>query len=112
MYNKQLLKPYIRQFYRGNGWRFSLALTVTLVQTAAAMMASWLIQVIIDLATGADIGFSFSQVVLLTIASIFIEAFAHFLAYHSKPAFIAKGVGQYKEYVFARLCQKGIGAFS
>lgn len=44
------------------------------------MMESWLIQVIIDLATGADIGFSFSQVVLLTIASILIEAFAYFLA--------------------------------
>lgn len=112
MNNKQLLKPYIRQFYQGNGWRFSLAMAVTLVQTAAAMMASWLIQVIIDLATGSDIGFSFSQVVLLAIASMFIEAFAHFLAYHSKPRFIAKGVGQYKEYVFARLCQKGIGAFS
>ena len=112
MENKQFLKPYIRQFYRGNGWRFTLAMAVTLVQTAAAMMASWLIQVIIDLATGADVGFSFSQVVLLTVIGILLEAFAHFLAYHSKPRFIAKGVGQYKEYVFARLCQKGIGAFS
>ena len=50
--------------------------------------------------------------VLLTITSAFIEAFAYFLAYHTKPKFIAKGVGQYKEYVFSRLCQKGIGAFS
>ena len=112
MDNKQLLRPYMRQFYRGNGWRFALALTVTLLQTAAAMMVSWLIQVIIDMATGADVGFSFSQVVLLAIAGILIEALAHFLAYHSKPGFIAKGVGQYKEYVFTRLCQKGIGAFS
>lgn len=109
---KKLLKPYLGQFYRGNGWRFAFALTVTLFQTAAAMMGSWLIQVIIDLSTGADVGFSFSQVVLLTITSAFIEAFAYFLAYHTKPKFIAKGVGQYKEYVFSRLCQKGIGAFS
>ncbi len=112
MDSKHLINPYMRQFYRGNGWRFALAMVVTLVQTASAMMASWLLQAIIDLATGTDIGFSFSQVVLLTIASIFVEAFAHFLAYHSKPKFVAKGVGQYKEYVFARLCQKGIGAFS
>ena len=112
MDRKQLLKPYMRQFYRGNGGYFALALTVTLVQTAAAMMASWLIQVIIDLATGADVGFSFPQVVLLSVVSILIEASAHFVAYHSKPKFIAKGVGQYKEYVFARLCQKGIGAFA
>ena len=102
----------MRQFYKGNGWRFALALAVTLVLTASTMMVSWLIQVIIDLATGADVGFSFSQVVLLTVTGILLEGFAYFLAYHSKPRFIAKGIGQYKEYVFTRLCQKGIGAFS
>ena len=112
MDKKQLLKPYMRQFYKGNGWRFALALAVTLVLTAATMMVSWLIQVIIDLATGVDVGFSFSQVVLLTVTGILLEGFAYFLAYHSKPRFIAKGIGQYKEYVFDRLCQKGIGAFS
>ena len=112
MNKKQLLKPYMRQFYKGNGWRFALALAVTLVLTASTMMVSWLIQVIIDLATGADVGFSFSQVVLLTVTGILLEGFAYFLAYHSKPRFIAKGIGQYKEYVFDRLCQKGIGAFS
>lgn len=112
MDKKQLIKPYMRQFYKGNGWRFVLAMAVTLVMTASAMMVSWLIQVIIDLATGADVGFSFSQVILLTVISILLEAFAYFLAYHSKPRFIAKGIGQYKTYVFERLCQKGIGAFS
>ena len=112
MDSKRLLKPYMRQFYKGNGWRFSLALAVTLVLTASTMMISWLVQVIIDLATGADVGFSFTQVVLLTVTGILLEAFAYFLAYHSKPRFIAKGIGQYKEYVFGRLCQKGIGAFS
>ena len=110
--DKKLLKPYMRQFYKGNGWRFALALVVTLVLTASTMMVSWLIQVIIDMATGADVGFSFPQVVLLTVTGVLLEAFAYFLAYHSKPRFIAKGIGQYKEYVFDRLCQKGIGAFS
>lgn len=112
MDKKTLLKPYMRQFYKGNGWRFAMAMAVTLVMTASAMMVSWLIQVIIDMATGADVGFSFRQVVLLTILGVSLEAFAYFLAYHSKPRFIARGIGQYKEYVFERLCQKGIGAFS
>ena len=112
MNKKTLLKPYMRQFYRGNGWRFALAMLVTLTMTASTMMVSWLIQVIIDMATGADVGFSFAQVVLLTVIGILLEAFAYFLAYHSKPRFVAKGIGQYKEYVFERLCQKGIGAFS
>ena len=112
MDKKTLTKPYMRQFYKGNGWRFALALVVTLVLTASTMMVSWLIQVIIDMATGADVGFTFRQVVLLTVIGIFLEGFAYFLAYHSKPRFVAKGIGQYKEYVFQRLCQKGIGAFS
>ena len=112
MDKKLLMKPYIRQFYKGNGWRFALALAVTLVLTASTMMVSWLVQVIIDMATGADVGFSFYQVVLLTVIGVLLEAFAYFLAYHSKPRFIAKGIGQYKEYVFERLCQKGIGTFS
>ena len=102
----------MKQFYKGNGLRFALALAVTLVMTFSTMMVSWLIQVIIDMATGADVGFSFTQVVLLTAGGVFLEAFAYFLAYHSKPRFVAKGIGQYKEYVFERLCQKSIGAFS
>ena len=112
MNKKTLLKPYMRQFYKGNGLRFAIAMVVTLVMTVSAMMISWLIQVIIDMATGADVGFSFTQVVLLTVIALLLEAFAYFLAYHSKPRFVAKGIGQYKEYVFERLCQKGIGAFS
>lgn len=112
MNNKQLLKPYIRQFYKGNGWRFALSMATTLVLTASTMMVSRLIQVIIDMATGADVGFTFGQVVLLTVLGVFLEALAYFFAYHSKPSFVAKGIGQYKEYIFERLCQKGIGAFS
>ena len=112
MSQKTILQPYLRQFYKGNGGRFALAMAVTLVMTASTMMVSWLIQVIIDMATGADVGFSFPQVVLLTVIGLLLEAFAYFLAYHAKPRFVSRGIGQYKEYVFQRLCQKGIGAFS
>lgn len=111
MSKKELIRPYMRQFYKGNGYRFALAMLVTIVMTASTMMVSWLIQVIIDMATGADVGFSFKQVVLLTVTGVALEAFAYFLAYHSKPRFVAKGIGQYKEYVFERLCRKGISAF-
>ena len=112
MNKKALMKPYMRQFYKGNGWRFALALSVTLAMTASALMVSWLLQVIIDMATGADVGFTFSQVVLLSAIALLLEVTAYFLTYHSKPRFIAKGIGQYKEYVFERLCQKGIGTVS
>ncbi len=112
MRKQQTLKPYMQQFYRGNGWRFVLAMTVTLVLTASTMMISWLVQVIIDLSTGADIGFTFPQVVMMTVVGVLLEVFSCFLAYHSKPKLIAKGVRQYKEYIFSKLCKKGIAAFS
>ncbi len=112
MSKKALIKPYLGQFYKGNKWRFAVALAVTPITTVATLMISWLLQVIIDLSSGADVGFSFTQVVLLTVAAILLESFGYLLAYHSKPAFVSKGIGQYKEYVFQRLYQKGIGAFS
>lgn len=112
MRKQQALKPYLQQFYRGNGWRFALAITATLVLTASNMMISWLIQVIIDLSTGADIGFTFPQVVMMAVIGVLLEVLFCFLAYHSKPKLIAKGVRQYKEYVFSKLCKKGIAAFS
>ena len=111
MNSKQLQKPYMRQFYRGNRWRFALAMTSALNTTAAALAASWLLQVILDLANGTDVGFTFFQVLLLALGAFCLDALGQFLAYHSKPKLVAKGVGQYKEYVFTRLCQKGIGAF-
>ena len=70
------LQPFIRQFYRGNGWRFALAMMFTLCSTAAAMMISWLIQQIIDLTTGVDIGFTFSQIVILAAAALLLDAAA------------------------------------
>lgn len=112
MSKKEKLRPYMRQFYRGNGWRFTLAMVQTLLLTGANIMISWLIQQIIDLTTGADIGFSFTQILLLTLVGLGLEIAAFTFAYCSKPRFIARGIGQYKEYVFSEMCKKGISAFS
>ncbi len=106
------LRPYTRQFYRGNGWRFTLAMVDTLVTTTAAMMISWLIQQIIDLTTGVDIGFTFGQIVILAVIGVALHAAGWGFAYVSKPRFSTRGIGQYKEYVFEQICKKGISAFS
>ena len=112
MSKKEKLRPYMRQFYRGNGWRFTLAMVQTLLLTGANIMISWLIQQIIDLTTGADIGFSFTQILLLTLVGLGLEIAAFTFAYCSKPRFIARGIGQYKEYVFSEMRKKEISAFS
>ena len=112
MSRKEKLRPYVRQFYRRNGWRFVLAVAQTVLLTAANLMISWLIQQIIDLTTGADTGFTLSQILVLTVAALGLEILAFAFAYHAKPKLIARGIGQYQEYVFSQLCKKGISAFS
>ena len=112
MSRKEKLRPYMQQFYRGNGWRFALAMVQTLLLTGANIMISWLLQQIVDLTTGADTGFRFTQLLILTLIALVLEAAAFGFAYLSKPRFIARGIGQYKEYVFSEICKKGISAFS
>ena len=38
------IRPFIRQFYRGNGGYFVLAMIQTVLMTAAQLMISWLLQ--------------------------------------------------------------------
>lgn len=112
MKSNQLIRPYMRQFYRGNGFRFTLAMVQTVLLTGANIMISWLIQQIIDLTTGMDTGFTFAQIVGLTAVGLGLELGAFGFAYLSKPRFIARGIGQYKQFVFSEMCKKGISAFS
>lgn len=106
------LRPFVRQFYRGNkGW-LVLSLMYSVFSTAAALMISWLIQQIIDMTTGLDTGFTFGQIVALTVVGLLLEAAAWGIAIVSKPRFTTRAVGQYKEYVFEQICKKGISAFS
>lgn len=103
---------FTRQFYKGNTIAFLVAVLQTFVITGANMMISWLMQVLIDVTTGADSRFSLLQVTGLCAACMGILAFGIWLAYLSKPRFIARAIGQYKEFVFQKISQKGISAFA
>ncbi len=106
------IRPYTRQFYRGNGVRFALAVVQTVLMAFLSLLLSWLLQLTIDLTTGADIGFTFWDLVWLGVGCLggFVLAFG--IAYLSRPGFNARAMAQYKEYVFNKLCKKGIAAFS
>ena len=106
------IRPFTRQFYRGNGGYFALAMVQTLLATAAQLMISWLLQQIIDLITGANTAFSLSELALLAAVCLLLIVVAYMAAYWSKPKFITKAIGQYKDYAFEKLSRKGIGAFS
>ncbi len=110
--NKTNIKPYIKQFYRGNVGYLLLALVQTIFLTATSLLSALLIQLIIDMVAGVDVGFSFPQIVGLTALMIFLCALGYGLGYFSKPYFISRASAQYKNFVFSRLTQKGVAAFS
>ena len=105
-------REYTRQFYRGNTGAFITALLQIVIMAGAQLMISWLLQVLTDVITGAEGRFTILQVTLLCAACVGIFAFGMGLAYLSRPIFQARAIGQYKEYVFQKISQKGIAAFS
>lgn len=110
--NKVDIRPFTRQFYRGNGGYFALAMVQTVLGTVAQLMISWLLQQIIDLITGANTAFNLGELALLAAVCVGLIVSAYMAAYFSKPKFIAKAIGQYKNYAFEKLSRKGISAFS
>lgn len=106
------IRPYTRQFYLGNSWRLLIAMIEAVASTAASLLISWLIQQIIDLCTGMDTGFTFRQLFLLSLGAMGFMILSYTLAFFSRPRFISKAMAQYKEFIFERLCRKGISAFS
>lgn len=105
-------RSFTRQFYKGNTSAFLVAVLETIILVGGNLMISWLMQVLIDVTTGTESNFTVLQVTLLCAACIGIFAFGMWLAYLAKPRFIAKAIGQYKEFVFQKISQKGISAFA
>ncbi len=106
------IRPYTRQFYKGNILSFIFALSETLFGAIGALLVSWLLQQILDLIGGYDIGFSLIDLTVISLTLIAGTTVAYLISYHSKPRFITRGISQYKEYIFGELTKKNISAFS
>ena len=112
MKNREIdIRPYTKQFYKGNIVYFLLALCETLLVSIGALLASWLMQQLIDLIGGYETGFTLLQLTMITLVLIGGIAVAYMISYHSKPKFITRGISGYKEYVFGELTKKNISAF-
>ncbi len=113
MKNKKTdIRPYTKQFYRGNVICFLFSLFEILFSTLGALVVSWLIQQLVDLIGGCDTGFTFGQLIFISLALVGGALVAYLIAYWAKPKFITRGISQYKEYVFGEITKKNISAFS
>jgi len=109
---KSDIRPYTRQFYRGNIGLLILRLFAALLVTAAQLMISWILQQVIDLITGIDTGFTLAQMAMLTVGCLVLLWLAYGCIYFSGPRFISRALAQYKNFAFEKLSKKGISAFS
>ncbi len=113
MKNKGIdIRPYTKQFYKGNIVYFIFALCETLLGAIGALLVSWLIQQLVDLISGYETGFDLPQLTIITLVLIGELAAANMISYHFKPKFVIRGISRYKEYVFGELTKKNISAFS
>ena len=109
---KQLRKQYTRQFYKGNGIYLFLAMLQTITVVVANLFIAWLMQQLVDTATGTVSDFTLKQIGIISIPGIGLWILAAVLDYYSMPKFYAKAMSQYKNYVFTELSKKSISAFS
>ena len=113
MKNKKIdIRPYTRQFYRGNVLSFTFALSETLLTVIFNLIVSWLLQQILDLIGGVDTGFTLGSLIIISFVVVTGIVCAGTISYHSRPRFITRGISQYKEFVFGEITKKNISAFS
>lgn len=110
--DKVCIKKYTRQFYKNNGWLFFIALIQTLFEGAVMLVISWLLQQLVDLASGSTNGLNLLQLTIVALVVLALSIISSVITYHTRPKFIARGMAQYKEFVFEKLTKKSISAFS
>ena len=106
------IRPYTKQFYKGNTVYFVFALCETLLNALGALLVSWLMQQLIDRISGYETGFTLPELTLISLALLGGIAVAYTVSYHTKPKFVTRGIAGYKEFVFRELTKKNISAFS
>lgn len=106
------IRPFIKQFYRGNRFCFLLIWVKILLEVVSALLIAWLLQQCLDLIGGYKINFTLSALVGLSLLLIAVLLLTYLIAYIVKPKLITRGISQYKEFLFEELTKKKISAFS
>ena len=106
-----LRHPFVKELFRDN--KFNLAMTViaALLGAAAELVISWLIKEVADLISG-ECPYGFNTLLIVAGGAFALLGLGWILDRTFLSEFRAKAMKQYREYVFDRLMEKGIQAFS
>ena len=108
----KLRKQYTRQFYKGNCLYIIIGIIQSVILAISRLYLAWLMQELVDTATGASTTYTLGQVLLFGLVCIGLFVLTSALDYVSKPKFKAKAIQQYKNKVFEDLSRKNISAFT
>ncbi|MBR4658009.1 MAG: ABC transporter ATP-binding protein [Clostridia bacterium] len=106
-----LRRPFIRELFRSNKFNLAMTIIAALLGAAAELVISWLIKEIADLISG-ECPYGFGTLLIVTGGAFALFILGWLLDRTFLSEFRAKAMKQYREYVFDRLMDKGIQAFS
>ena len=101
-----------KQFYKGNRIAFGVAVFAALFVGTLNLMASWLIQQLVDTISGVEGALDLGILALMTVGLIVAVIVFGLFEYFSKPRFMKKAIQQYKEFAFEKLLRKNINTFN
>ena len=111
MKHKPLARQLTAQFFRGNIPMFALAVFAALTGGTLNLIVTWLMQQLIDAASGLPGALPLGQLARITGGFILLCAALMLLKYASEPRFIEKAMRQYKDFAFQKLTEKSISSF-
>ena len=111
MKHKPLARQLTAQFFRGNVPMFALAVFAALTGGTLNLIVTWLMQQLIDAASGIPGTRPLGQLAQITGGFILLCAALFLLKYASEPRFIEKAMRQYKDFAFQKLTEKSISSF-
>ena len=111
MKHKPLARQLTAQFFRGNIPMFALAVFAALTGGTLNLIVTWLMQQLIDAASGLPDALPLGQLAWITGGFILLCAALMLLKYASEPRFIEKAMRQYKDFAFQKLTEKSISSF-
>lgn len=109
---KILRKHFTKQFFHGNYLMFSLTLMAMFMIAGVNLIVSWLMQELIDTATGVSADYTLLELAGVSVAIVGLLAAAELIRCQSQPRFTERAMRQYKDYVFEQLTKKSIASFS
>ena len=104
-------RPFVKELFKENKFNLFMTVLAALFDAAAGLVISWLIKEIADLISGVC-PYDFGTLLIVAGGAFALLGLGWILDTIFLSEFRAKAMKQYREYVFARITEKSIQAFS